>query len=648
MAVRDILQAAAGTTPSAKWVEEVFSTYLYTGNGSTQTLTNNIDLSGVGGLVWMKGRTGSTASHAMYDTARGATFDIGSDLTTGQTTQSTGLTSFSSTGFSIGALAKINTNASTYVSWTFRKQPKFFDIVTYTGTGVNRTVSHSLGSVPGCIFVKRTDATGAWQVYHRSLANTEYLVLDSTGNKNTGATRWNSTTPTSSVFSIGTDATVNANGGTYVAYLFAHDAGGFGEAGSDNVISCGTYLGSNHRAQQVVPVGFEPQFVLIKNTSTSATEWVLVDNMRGMANGGVNAWLSPSASSVETTSTTDRVVAAPTGFFFSGNKAPLNEAGSTFVYIAIRRPTKPPATGTDVLEIVSRTGTGANAAVGTTLTADALFVKNRGAVASAIWADRLRANNYLLTNATFVEATSATVLQASPWDTPTGVKVGTTSAFTNASTNTFINYLLARKPGVFDVVCYTGTGANTTVSHNLTVAPELIILKQRSSTQAWTVGATGIGWGDRAVLNTNAAEVADSTAWNSTTPTSSVFTVGTSAATNASTVTYVAYLFATMAGISKVGTYTGNGTNQTIDCGFAAGARFVLIKRTDSTGGWYVWDSVRGIISGNDPYFQVQAGTAEVTTNDSLSPQSSGFGVIQNATTDINVNTASYLYLAIA
>ena len=208
----EFAQAATAVT----YIEDVFSTYLYTGTGASQTITNGIDLSGKGGLTWIKGRSGAT-DHALYDTARGATFDLVSNSTAAQTTQATGLTAFGSTGFSIGALAKLNTSAATYASWTFRKQPKFFDVVTWTGTGANRTIAHALGSVPGTIIVKRTDTTADWAVYHRSLANTQYLVLNTTAATATGATYWNSTTPTSSVFSVGTNASVNASGGTYVA-----------------------------------------------------------------------------------------------------------------------------------------------------------------------------------------------------------------------------------------------------------------------------------------------------------------------------------------------------------------------------------------------------------------------------------------------
>jgi hypothetical protein len=239
------LSATAGA-PKV-FVEDIFSCFLYTGNSSTQTITNGIDLATKGGLVWSKRRSGAE-SHVWLDTARnnGSSY-LASDDTGAQATAGNFIQSFNSNGYSIGSNNLFNNSGTTNVSWTFRKQEKFFDVVTYTGNGSNRTISHNLGSVPGCIIVKRTDTTGDWQVYHRAnTANpeTDYLVLNTTAATADSDTRWNDTLPTSTVFSLGTDATVNANSGTYVAYLFAHDAGGFGDAGSDNVISCGSCLGN--------------------------------------------------------------------------------------------------------------------------------------------------------------------------------------------------------------------------------------------------------------------------------------------------------------------------------------------------------------------------------------------------------------------
>jgi hypothetical protein len=117
---------------------------------------------------------------------------------------------------------------------------------------------------------------------------------------------------------------------------------------------------------------------------------------------------------------------------------------------------------------------------------------------------------------------------------------------------------------------------------------------------------------------------------------------------DANGVNYVAYLFASLPGISKVGSYTGNGTSQTINCGFSSGARFILIKRTDSTGDWFIWDTSRGITANNDPHLSLNTTAAEVTTDDSVDPASSGFIVNQVAATNINVNGATYIFLAIS
>ena len=111
---------------------------------------------------------------------------------------------------------------------------------------------------------------------------------------------------------------------------------------------------------------------------------------------------------------------------------------------------------------------------------------------------------------------------------------------------------------------------------------------------------------------------------------------------------WVFYLFASCPGVSKVGSYTGTGTTLSIDCGFKAGARFVLIKRTDSTGDWYVWDTARGIVSGDDPYLLLNSAAAEVTNTDYIDPLSSGFQISSTAPAAINASGGSFIFLAIA
>ena len=210
--------------------------------------------------------------------------------------------------------------------------------------------------------------------------------------------------------------------------------------------------------------------------------------------------------------------------------------------------------------------------------------------------------------------------------------------------------MFRRAPGFFDVVCYTGTGSNTTQTHNLGISPQLVIVKARSDAGTnWLVFPSTTSFGNALYLNTTTAFIGSGpvSALSSTTVTFN-YHGNPSYSASTSATTYVAYLFATCAGVSKVGTYTGNGSSQTIACGFAAGSRFVMIKRTDSTGDWYVWDSARGIVAGNDPHLSLNDTAAEVTTDDSVDTDNSGFIVNQLAATNVNVTSATYIFLAIA
>jgi len=644
----------AARSTDAAFIEDVFSTYLYTGNGSTQTITTGIDLSTKSGLVWMKSRGGVT-DHALYDTARGATFDLASNLTSAQTTQSTGLTAFSATGFSLGALAKLNTNAVNYASWTFRKQAKFFDVVTYTGNGAGgaRAIPHSLGSTPGCIIIKYYSGTvpggSDWYVYHRGLTTpaTQFVRLSNTAGQAT-TTIWGSTSPTATDFYVST-TTLNQNGTNYVAYVFAHDAGGFGNSGSDNVITCGSFT-TDGSGNATINLGYEPQFAIVKASSTTGS-WLMVDQMRGFTVSSAAVLFANSSGDEGVTS---GLVPNSTGFQGVGLSA-----STTYIYIAIRRgPMRTPTSGTSVYSTVTYTGDGnANRQIGTTITPDLSIVKARTNNTVPMWADRLRGQAVVYSSATAAEVNPATGLSGGGQIIDTGVQSGIkilqgTSNVNNVnqSTITYVDWNFRRAPGFFDEVCYTGTGSLRTVSHNLSSVPELLIVKRRDTLEDWNVYSATTGNAAYLRLNTDAAvgTAGADALWGSTTPTSSVFTVKTSGGTNASAGTYVAYLFASVAGVSKVGTYTGSGTTKQIDCGFTGGARFVLIKRTDSTGDWYIWDSSRGIVAGNDPYLFLNSTALEVTSTDYVDTYSAGFELSSTAPAAINANGGTFIFLAIA
>ena len=225
-----LMMAAAGAVGGATYVDDVFSTYLFKGNSSTQTITNGIDLSGKGGLVWSKTR-GVSDNHRWTDTERGVNKSLCSDLTSAEYTLSgvQGVSQFNSNGF-VSGLSDSSYNDDDISSWTFRKAPGFFDVVTYTGNGSNRTIAHSLGSVPGMIMVKCTSESRDWAVYHRNLegtsgnennAGTAIIFLNTTEGRSHNDEYWNDTEPTSTHFSVGVQNGTNKNGATYVAYLFA-------------------------------------------------------------------------------------------------------------------------------------------------------------------------------------------------------------------------------------------------------------------------------------------------------------------------------------------------------------------------------------------------------------------------------------------
>ena len=210
-----------------------------------------------------------------------------------------------------------------------------------------------------------------------------------------------------------------------------------------------------------------------------------------------------------------------------------------------------------------------------------------------------------------------------------------------------------RAPGFFDVVTYEGNTSNPrTIAHNLGAVPEMIWVKSRGpNTASWRVYDSINGPTKGLWLNQTYGSGTEANWWSNTAPTNALFTVGGDSGVNATNQSFIAYLFASVAGISKVGSYTGTGNDLNVACGFSAGARFILIKRTDELygdNGWYVWDSARGIVSGNDPYILLNSSAAQVTNTDYIDPLASGFTVTSSAPAALNNNGGTYLFYAIA
>jgi hypothetical protein len=360
----------------------------------------------------------------------------------------------------------------------------------------------------------------------------------------------------------------------------------------------------------------------------------------------------------------------PTGFTVSA----MGGTANTYIYLAIRRSNKPPTSGTQVFQPTVYTGTNVdNRLVNTGILTDMVWARQRSPsnTRGFVVGDRLRGQPYLGTftsNAELADNDSldqqivSTVEYGTAFSSMAGFWCGndlTSGVNADTTASNHIVEAFRRAPGFFDVACYTGVASGSvTVNHSLGVIPELIITKARTGTQepGWYVGSLYLQNGfDNPLghilrLDTNAVSQQEG---YFTSVTSASFVAQNPIARSGQT--YVAYFFASLPGISKVGSYTGNGgtvntngTSQTINCGFATGARFVLIKRTDSTGDWFVFDTARGIVAGNDPYLLTNSTAAEVTSVDAVDTDNTGFIVNQTSGTNLNVTGATYIYLAIA
>jgi hypothetical protein len=636
--IKKLLQAAAGNAGGgALYVEDVFSTYLYTGNAtSTQTITNGIDLDGEGGLVWIKNRDASTV-HILTDSEAQVLLNS-NNTNSGGTGYWPTYFNFNSDGFTTtNTVGDSKTSGDDFASWSFRKAEKFFDVVTYSTDPAphhSKTIPHNLGVIPAVIIIKVTSTISSWFVFHKDLTNNSlgsyrnYCLLNLTNAEADSGGAY--LTATDTEFTI--ESFITDTDKDHVVYLFAHDAGGFGDDGSENIISCGSYTGAG--ADLNINVGFEPQFVLIKSSS-NATNWVMFDTMRGLPVDGNAKDLRPNLSDAEGDNSAIGITS--TGFLArNGIDGQINANGYSYIYIAIRRPMKTPESGTEVFAADNEANSTAPWFT-SGFPVDWAWQKQQNAATNWNLGTRLLSGTSLRSDSDVEELTFSSFVfdYMDGWNSTTGTASNMYSA------------MFKRATGFFDVVAYTGDGtSNRSINHNLGVTPELIIGKIRSGqTDYWGVWQASLGDQGMYLAATNSAGVTLVVEGH----TSSIFKVSNGyGINNVSTLPHIAYLFGSVAGVSKVGSYTGTGADLNVDCGFSAGARFILIKRTDSTGDWYVYDSVRGIVVGNDPYLLLNSTDAEVTGTDYIDPLSSGFTVTSSAPAALNASGGTYIFLAIA
>ena len=860
------IQGAAGAAGGATYAEDLFSTYLYKGDGSTRSIDNGIDLSTKGGLTWIKRRDGGV-SHRLFDTERGATKVLYTNLTSAQATATDTLTSFNNNGFSLDGGSGVNDSGDPFASYSFLKAPGFFDIQTWTGNGTaGRQIPHNLGCVPGMIIVKSSSHTQHWTVYHRDPGANMYALLSNTDHFSTFAGAWNNTEPTASVFTVGNDAFVNWTGYEYVAYIFAggksttdvavdfagtgdnylsmpvgsgntdfdwaaddsmtiecfvnmdvlnsqtyhgivnrwgasgsrsfgldiksngnlffyhtggssesngldtistgawyhiavvkdgttgrffingqacgtftwntassgfsqdlhvgnladnnaYDINGklshvritmkearygggserfnipheitndsnnvkllccdkatptqasvapgtitavgnptvttnnrffddtaanvFGEDADQNMIRCGSYVGSGQSNGPDITLGWEPSFIILKSWTKNSENWTLQDNMRGLASSDSGiTWFKPNSADPEATGTV--IKPTSTGFKITATDGGRNHNGQKYVYMAIRRPDslvgKPVKVGTDVFAMDMGNSSSTIPCFDSGFPVDFSLMRRPASAEEWFTSGRLIQGKYLYTNGNNAEQSHGNW----KFDDNTGWSKGFGSSYQS--------WMWKRHAG-FDVVTWLGTNGYVHRIHNLGRTPEMIWYKNRDATRSWRVYHKALNGGtnpeDYAIaIDSSSAAGSNTSYMNGTAPTSRTFVSGNDGDTNGAGDNYIALLFASVAGISKVGSYTGNASasGPTINLGFAP--RFILIKAENAGGtNWFVYDTTRGLTSGNDARIYLDLTNSQTTSADDVDPTATGFQIV-TTWDQLNGNNANYIYYA--
>lgn len=641
-------------------VEQLFSHWGYRADGLEHDVVTGIDLATEGGMV-LGMRKNQTGYPWIYDTERGPNIWLYPNLNAAeQTNTSTGLKSFNTDGHTMhgtGGFFNSGGGNPAYFSQTFRKSKKFFDVVSYTGNGSTKTISHNLGSVPGMIWVKSRSNNDRWRVWHRELTSTSgyYLELNERGGQRSSSIIFPSA-PTSSSFTVGSDFGVNQSGSSFVAYVFAHNDGDgiFGPTGDQDIIKCGKYTGTG--GSHEVNIGFEPQWLLVKKLENDGTDtdWFVFNSYQGWYKDDSNPrfWrLNNDTGDDIHTSGVIQMGLRINGFAPSYSDQGINANGKTYMYCAIR--TGPMGEPPDVGQVYGHVygSDTQNQTTGLYRPAVAMFSR-----ASGVSNETLMPTN---------------ISYRGPWTSGTAAGqalFGGVSTFGNdemgdiyagyTGYSDVIQQVFARWPGIFDVVHYKGTGTQQNISHSLGVTPEIMLVKCLSASEDWNVYhkdmGTSSGYPRVMRLNSNdTSSVFDGTLSERfvNAPTDSVFTVGTNSNVNKNNHEFLAYMWATKEGFSKVGSYVGNGSSLNIDMGFTNGARFFVTKCITQSTHWMSNNSLRGIVAGNDVHKRLNLDNfAESSGYDTVDPYNAGITVNDANFNNDNPNRSgeTYIYWALA
>ncbi len=470
-------------------------------------------------LVWIKSRD-IAASHILIDSVRGSGFELSSNSIGAET--SNGVTRFESIdsdGFTIAntTAASINQQNRNYIAWGWdagdgdpvlnevgtidstvkANDATGFSIVSYTGNGTNSTVGHGLTSAPAMIIVRARDNNNAtnWAVWHSSFSSTEYIFLNSTAAKSSsgGAALWNSTVPSSTVFSIGTDTNPNYNTKSIIAYCFSEVAG---------VSKIDSYTGNGSTTGPVITTGFRPGFLLVKKASGSAA-WQLIDGTRDPFANPASQVLYPNLSDAEYTWSGGAWNFTSTGFQPTRSDTDFNGDGETYIYMAFKGSysdyvsplnddgsidSRVKANTEKGFSIVSYEGNGSNGATvghGLSSTPETVIIKDRSNANNwAVYHKDLTSTNYSLV----LNSSAAEVNYGSSFIAPASSTLSLANGSQlNASSRDYIAYCFHSVDGYSKINSYTGTGSAGNSVTGLGFQPAWLMIKETTSTGSWAI-----------------------------------------------------------------------------------------------------------------------------------------------------------------
>ena len=653
-----------------------FNTVLYTGNDVSHAIT------GVGfqpDFVWIKRRS-SNEDHALYDSIRGINKQLSSNTNAAEATNTApyeGFTSFDTDGFTVNNNGATNRAPNTYVAWNFKaggaavsntdgtittqvsaNNTLGFSIVKYTATGTTATVGHGLSSAPELILSKTTSAAYDWLVYAAPVGATKQMQLNSDAAASISGFM-NNTAPTSSVYTVASGNNLNyANGDINLAYCFTSKPG---------FSKVGTYTGNG--GTQAINTGFEPAFIMYKAIDAASKYWSIRDNKRGSEDV-----LYANVNNSDDTKSPNNLLFLTNGFQMQDGDSYMNGPGVNYMYLAIAADpstTTPSLANSFAPKLYNGSSSTPLTVNGLGFKADFSWLKvrnntwshglfsslmpfgvnggvknvysNNQDAATDLWGTLTWNNTGFVLNGGSYDGGSAHDFGAAPynfvsWNWKGG---GTPSINTAGTRNSVVS---ANAAAGFSIVTWTGDNNTATIGHGLNAAPELIIVKKTSAGSDWPVYSSGLtSAAYRLVLNSTDSQSTTNDEWNSTAPTSTVFSVGNGGNVSDNGQSFIGYCFTSIAGYSKVGSYTGsNASGKVVTTGFQPS--YVLFKSMTHAGSWAILDDKRTTGTNGKNRLYAQGSFAEDSAID-VEFTATGFTLLTN-NSDVNGNY-NYIYLAI-